>query len=213
MLFSRKKSQPIWYLDILFKYQKSFLVLLILITLVQGFFLSRLEYEYDIEQLFPLNDPELAFHRTTEKKFALHQEMLILGIENSQGVFNADFLQRLDSLTQRLSQHELIEIVNSPINQYYFVWAPFRDKKEFFLHPNDPYRYQQDSIFIHAYRDVAPKFISRQNTAICSYIFLKEALNEETKEEMRSFLQEAIADIGFEKYHLYGGCLCEGFLC
>jgi predicted RND superfamily exporter protein len=204
MQFLRKKLQPTWYLDALFKYQRPFLLLILLITVVLGYFSSRLEYEYDIEQLFPINDPELTFHRETQEKFALPQEMLILGIENSGGIFNQDFLQRLDSLTNRLGQQELVQVVNTPINQYYFVWSPFRDRKKFFIHPNNPTRYEQDSILIHAYRDVAPKFISRQNTAVCSYIFLKEGLNEETKEEMRSFVQEAMEDIGFEKYYLYG---------
>jgi hydrophobe/amphiphile efflux-3 (HAE3) family protein len=204
MQFLRKKSPPTWYLDALFKYQRPFLLLILLITVVLGYFSSRLEYEYDIEQLFPINDPELAFHRETQEKFALPQDMLILGVENSRGIFNRDFLQRLDGLTSRLGQHEMVQTVNSPVNQYYFVWSPFRDRKKFFLHPNDPARYEQDSILIHAYRDVAPKFISRQHTAICSYIFLKEALNEDTKEEMRSFVQAAIEDIGFEKYYLYG---------
>ncbi len=204
MQFLPKKSPLTWYLDALFRYQKLVLLCIVLITAVQGYFISQLEYEYDIEQLFPMNDPDLDFHRATEQKFALHQEMLILGIENSGGLFNQDFLRRLDSLTNRLGRHELVQTVNSPINQYYFVWAPFRDRKKFFIHPNDPSRYEKDSIFMHAYTDVAPKFISRKNTATCSYIFLKEALNEETKEEMRAYVQAAINDIGFEKYYLYG---------
>ena len=204
MHFLRKRLQHIWYLDTLFKHQKQFLLLIMLLTAVQLYFVSRLEYTYDIEQLFPVNDPELKFYRDIEEKFALHKDMLILGIESEKGIFNRDFLQRLDSLTHKLGQHELIETVNSPINQYYFVWAPFGDRKKFFIYPNDTSRYQQDSIFLHAYTDVTPKFISRKNTAICSYIFLKEALTAETKEEMRSFVAENIKTIGFDKYYLYG---------
>lgn len=204
MRFLRKKLWLIWRLDFLFKYQKQFLLLIVLITAAQGYFMSRMEFEYDIEQLFPVDDPELTFHRAVQEKFALHQEMLILGIENQEGVFNSDFLIRLDSLTKRLASHELIQTVNSPVNQYYFVWAPFRDKKKFFIHPHDATRFQQDSIFMHAYTDVAPKFISRQHTAVCSYLFLKEGLNEDTKEEMQAFVQQCMEDIGFEKYYLYG---------
>ncbi len=204
MQFLRRKLRPIWYLNTLFNYQVQFLLLIILITAVQLFFVSRLEYAYDIEQLFPVNDPELKFYRDVSEKFALHKEMLILGVENKQGIFNKDFLHRLDSLTQKLGRHPLIETVNSPINQYYFVWAPFGDKKKFFIYPRDTSRYQQDSVFLHAYKDVASKFISRKNTAICCYLFLKEALDENSKDEMRSYVHQIIETIGFEKYYLYG---------
>ena len=54
------------------------------ITIVQAFFIGQLQYDYDIEQLFPKNDPELQFHREVEEKFTFHQDYLILGIENKK---------------------------------------------------------------------------------------------------------------------------------
>ena len=187
-----------------FKYQNHILLLVLLITVVQALFISRLQYDYDIEQLFPKNDPELEFHRQTEQKFAFHEDFLILGIENSDGVFNTDFLLRLDSLIKILDGHPLVRNVNAPTNLRYHYRTPFGIKSSPFIHLNTTSRYQEDSLRLHAYSDVSSKFISRRNTAICSYIFLNEALNDQTKEEVRSFVVEKVAAIGFDKHHLYG---------
>lgn len=166
--------------------------------------MSQLQYDYDIEQLFPKNDPELQFHQEVKETFAHHQDYLILGIENQNGVFTIDFLPRLDSLVKKLAQHQLISEVNAPTNLRYFFKTPFGIKDLPFVHPHDSSRYVQDSIFMHSYVDVAPKFISRKNTAICSYIFLTEALTEKSKDEMRSFVAENITAFGFDKHYLYG---------
>ena len=188
----------------LLKYQYQLLLIVVLITAMQGYFASQLQFDYNIEHLFPKNDPELQFHRETEQKFAFHQDYLILGIENKAGIFNASFLQRLDSLTKKLQGHELIKYVNAPTNLRYYFRTPFGIKNLPFLHPGDSKRYPNDSTRLHRYTDVAPKFISRKHTAICSYIFLTEALNDNTKEEMRSFVQEHIMRLGFDKHYLYG---------
>lgn len=188
----------------LLKYQKQLLFLVFLITGVQAYFMSQLEYDYDIEQLFPKNDPELQFHREVEEKFAYHQDYLILGIENKAGIFKGNFLLRLDSLAKKLAQHKLVKEVNSPTNLRYHLRTPFGIKTLPFLHPQNFDRYEQDSIFLHSYQDVAPKFISKKYTAICSYIFLNEALTEGNKDEMRSFINKNIAAIGFDKHYIYG---------
>ena len=198
------KSLPLPPMSTLFKYQKHLFALVFLITTVQAYFMSQLEYDYNVEQLFPKNDPELQFNQTVKKTFEHHQDYLILGIEHTNGIFNDDFLPRLDSLVKKLEQHKLVKYINAPTNLRYYFKTPFGIKDLPFLHPHDIGRYEQDSIFLHSYIDVVPKFISTKNTAICSYLFLNEALTQDTKDEMRSFIAKNVANIGFDKYYLYG---------
>ena len=188
----------------LFKYQNYIFTLVVLITAMQAYFMSQLQYDYNMEQLFPKNDPALQFHQDVKATFDHHQDYLILGIENKNGIFSTDFLPRLDSLVKKLAQHKLIKEINAPTNLRYFFKTPFGIKDLPFIHPYDSSRYVSDSVFMHSYVDVVPKFISRKNTAICSYLFLKEALTEETKDEMRDFVAENITAFGFDRHYLYG---------
>lgn len=172
-------------------------------TGVQAYFATQLQFNYDIEQLFPKNDPALQFHREIEEKFAFHQDYLILGTTSQSGIFEGDFLVRLDRLVEVLKQHPLVKEINAPTNLRYHFRTPFGIKNLPFLHPLDSSRYEKDSIFLHSYTDVAPKFISKKNTATCSFIFLNEALTEDNKTEFRSFINQSVDSIGFDHHYIY----------
>lgn len=180
-----------------------FFFVIALITIVQGYFATQLNYDYDIEQLFPKDDPELAFYEEVKEKFAHHQDYLILGLENSESIYQGDFLRRLDSLVSFLEQHALVKEVNSPTNLRYHFRTPFGIQNSPFLHPHNVERYAVDSAFLQAHPDVFPKFISRQNDAVCVFLFLTEALNDQTKDEFRNFIIKHTGQLDFKQPHLY----------
>jgi hypothetical protein len=174
-----------------------------LITIVQGYFATQLNYDYNIEQLFPKHDPELAFYEEVQEKFAHHQDYLILGLENSESIYQGDFLLRVDSLVGLLQQHSLVKEVNAPTNLRYHFRTPLGIQSSPFLHPHNQERYAADSAFLQAYPDVFPKFIARKNDAVCVYVFLTEALTDQNKDEFRCFILQQTAQTGFSQPHLY----------
>lgn len=153
--------------------------------------------------MFPKNDPQLLFHEEVQEKFAHHQDYLILGIEHHENIYQGVFLQQLDSLVKTLEQHELVKEVNAPTNLRYYFRTPFGIQSLPFLHPHQADRYQEDARFLANHPDVKPKFVSRNNTAICAFIFLHEALNDTTKNELRTFLDQNVTDLGFATHHIY----------
>ncbi len=180
-----------------------FFLIIALITIVQGYFATQLNYDYNIEQLFPKHDPELAFYEEVKEKFADPQDYLILGLENSESIYQGDFLLRVDSLVGLLQQHSLVKEVNAPTNLRYHFRTALGIQNLPFLHPHDQSRYAADSAFLQAYPDVFPKFVARQNDAVCVYVFLTEALTDENKDEFRRFILQQTAETGFRQPHLY----------
>lgn len=180
-----------------------FFLIIALITIVQGYFATQLNYDYNIEQLFPKHDPELAFYEEVQEKFAHHQDYLILGLENSESIYQGDFLLRVDSLVGLLQQHSLVKEVNAPTNLRYHFRTPLGIQSSPFLHPHNQERYAADSAFLQAYPDVFPKFIARKNDAVCVYVFLTEALTDQNKDEFRCFILQQTAQTGFSQPHLY----------
>lgn len=180
-----------------------FFLVIALITIVQGYFATQLNYDYNIEQLFPKHDPELAFYEEVKEKFAHPQDYLILGLEHTESIYQGNFLLRLDSLVGLLEQHSLVKEVNAPTNLRYYLRTPLGIQSLPFLHPHNQVRYAADSAYLQAYPDVFPKFVARQNDAVCVYVFLTEALTDQNKEEFRDFIVEQTAQTGFHQPHLY----------
>lgn len=188
----------------IFKFRKYILFAAALITILQGYQASKLSFDYDIAQLFPKNDPELIFHQSVAETFAYHQPYLILGIETPEGVFNDRFLQSLDQLTHRLEAHPLIRSVEGPTSIRNMLLTPFGRVDPPFIHLGDSRRYERDSIRLHAYADVASKFISRRHSAVCLYLQLTEDLNDRTKDELRDFIEVQLDRREFDRHYLYG---------
>lgn len=180
-----------------------FFLFLALITLAQGYFATQLNYDYNVEQLFPKHDPELVFYEEVKEKFEHHQDYLIVGLEHSASIYQGDFLLRLDSLVGLLQQHSLVKEINAPTNLRYHFRTPLGIQSAPFLHPHKQERYAADSAFLQAYPDVFPKFIARKNDAVCVYVFLTEALTDQNKEEFRRFIFQQTAQLGFKQPHLY----------
>lgn len=180
-----------------------FFLLIALITLVQGYFATQLNYDYNVEQLFPKHDPELVFYEEVKEKFEHHQDYLIVGLEHSASIYQGDFLLRLDSLIGLLQQHSLVKEINAPTNLRYHFRTPLGIQSAPFLHPHKQERYAADSAFLQAHPDVFPKFIARKNDAVCVYVFLTEALTDQNKEEFRRFIFQQTAQLGFKQPHLY----------
>ena len=121
-----------------------------MITLAQGYFATQLNYDYNIEQLFPKHDPELAFYEEVKEKFVHHQDYLILGLAHSSSIYQGDFLLRLDSLVGLLQQHSLVKEINAPTNLRYHFRTPLGIQSAPFLHPNKQVSYAAGSAFLQA---------------------------------------------------------------
>ena len=73
-----------------------------LISVVMVFAVFDLDIDYDLENLFPQDDPELAFFREFRERYASENDYLSVGIYHANGLFETEFLQKLDQLCQDL---------------------------------------------------------------------------------------------------------------
>ena len=78
--------------------------------------LPQLKFNYVFEDFFPVNDPELEFYREFSSKFENDNDYLLIGIENKQGTFKQDLLQKIKALTDSLKHVEDVQSVVSITN-------------------------------------------------------------------------------------------------
>ena len=67
-----------------------------------------LKFSFNFEDFFPQGDPDLQFFERFKEKFEADDNFLLIAIENEEGVFEQDFLEKFDSLGKLIKPLEEI---------------------------------------------------------------------------------------------------------
>jgi predicted RND superfamily exporter protein len=84
------------------KHPKKVTILMVLIMLILGAFIYRINIDTDPENMLSRNEAVRIFHNEMKKEFSLH-DMVVLGVVNERdpdGVFNPDSLKNIYELTE-----------------------------------------------------------------------------------------------------------------
>lgn len=88
--------------DLIFRYPRRYLALLVLLTGVFGFFYAKLPVDTSVESLIIENDPDLVIYEEFKEQFG-EDEFLVVGF-TSPDIFTETFLNAIDGLTRGLEQ-------------------------------------------------------------------------------------------------------------
>ena len=86
------------------KYSKLVLGGLLVLTLFFVYQASRVELDYDFEKFYPTSDPETEFFLEYRQKFQSDNDFLLLAIQRDKGVFDKDFLNKIDKLDDDVAE-------------------------------------------------------------------------------------------------------------
>ncbi|MCB0851451.1 MAG: MMPL family transporter, partial [Bacteroidetes bacterium] len=188
------------------KYTSWFLGAIVVITLIFGSALTQLKFDFDVENLFPRHDKDLRFYQEHIDDFKSDKTYMIIGIEANGGVFNPNFLARLDAFTREMDSSEMALSASSITNVRYYLINPFfKTTERPVIHPLEPDSYEKDSLFLVHYPDVKEKFISSLGTAVTVYLELPNDIDSIDGQQFMSQLEEKLRRHGFEQYHFSGG--------
>jgi len=96
-----------WLVTFSIRNPKKMLSLIGLMTLVLGFFLiSRFSIETNPSKSFSRDLDVIKFYNLTQKKFGM-KDMVLIGIENDQGVFNVQTLRFIEEVIHRIENLKL----------------------------------------------------------------------------------------------------------
>jgi predicted RND superfamily exporter protein len=174
------------------------------ITLLSLIPLSHLKFEFNIEKLFPANDPDLAFFQEFQHQFqsGIDDEFIFIGLKNKQGIFQQDFLKKADSLTRYISGLENIIKVYSltSSNLIYFKGDSLQARP--LIHISQPERYQEDSIYLFRSMEYRDLLVSKDGRSIAIAAFNTQNLGDEQKDRILDGIQSTINHLGFDEAHL-----------
>ena len=178
--------------------------IVVAITLLSLIPLSHLKFEFNIEKLFPVRDPDLAFFQEFQHQFhsEIDDEFIFIGLKNEEGIFRQDFLKKTDSLTRYISQLENIIKVYSltSSNLIYFKGDSLQARP--LIHINNPEHYQQDSIYLFQSREYHDLLVSKDGRSIAIAAFNTQNLGDEQKDRILNGIQSTIDHLGFDEAYL-----------
>src|SRR3989338_217563 len=85
-------------------YPKTVIGVMLTVTLLFGLQFPKITVDTDPKHMLPATSPVRQYNDQVERAFALHPDVIVLGIVNPQGVVNPHTLKRIAELTRTVQQ-------------------------------------------------------------------------------------------------------------
>jgi len=179
---------------------------LTLVLLFLGYSSSKLEFDYDFEKFFPQENNDLAFYEDYREKFENDNDFILLGFANEGGVFEQEFLEKIESFTVKLRTLPHLREVVSPLEMSYFELSPggMGFKKSPIFHVDDPEQYAADRERLENSIEPVAEMVNLENNSLIVVIKNKQLINKEDSDELATALQDLIDEEGFKEIHVMG---------
>lgn len=188
------------------KYSKYVLAGLTLVLLFLGYSSSKLEFDYDFEKFFPQEDNDLVFYEDYREKFENDNDFILLGFTNETGVFDQQFLQKIQGFTVKLRELPHLREVISPLEMKFVEVSPagFGFSQRPFFHIDDTSRYTNDRERIEKSIEPVTEMVNLDNNSLIMVIKNKQLIDKDDSDELARALQEIIDQEGFKEVHVMG---------
>lgn len=162
-----------------------------------------LKFDYDFEAFFPNEDNELEQYQTFRNRFEWDNEFVLLAMENKEGIFKKDFLQKIDSLSHDLKQLAYVDRVISPttIRNVSMNGLPVQKR---LMHTDDESLYREDSIHIYNTPELIGSFFPQDARSLCIYIKTDQGLSKTKSDSLARSIERAFAAYHFDEIHFVG---------
>ncbi|MCC6371968.1 MAG: MMPL family transporter [Bacteroidia bacterium] len=192
----------------LIKHPKTYNLLIILAVIALSVFfalrLPSLRFDYDFEAFFPNEDNELEVFENYRKTFGYDNEFVLLALENKQGIFKKDFLSRVDSLTQALSDIPNIKKVISPTNLKTLNLGGLVPVNQRVLHWDDESLYADDSAAIYKSGIYTGSYFPANAKSLSIFIKTEDNLKKNASDTLATNIERALNSFRFDETHHVG---------
>ncbi len=166
--------------------------------------LLQLKFDFDFESFFPKDHPDLTFFNEFKEDFAYDNDYLLLALENQPSIFEKQFLEKVDLLTQNLRNIEGTESLLSPTDFALPIKASFGVAHTKILHIESIDRLKQDSIKIASRGNLEKNLFSENFDALMIQIQHKHFESLEASIDYLQQVDSVLAVFPEESVHMAG---------
>ena len=180
------------------------LLVILIISILATISSSRISFDYDFEKFFPLGDRDLDYFLEYRQQFENDNDFLLVGFENTKGIFHKNFLLQIDSLTRFLESLPQVDQVLSPTNVSRLIHGPMGWIPISYLHLDEPHRLAEDSIKIYEQGELVGQLFSSDGKAISMLIKHRQRIKRAGADSLMNSLEGQIKALGLPPPHLAG---------
>lgn len=166
--------------------------------------LKDIRFDYDFEAFFPNEDKELELYNNYRQTFGYDNEFVLIALENKKGIFQKEFLAKVNKLTQKVSEVDNVVRVNSPTNLKSIAWGGLMPIQKRVLHFENPELYKDDSTEIYNTPHLIGSFFPTDAKSLTIFIKTKDLLSKKKSDTLAIALEKLIYKHGFDEVHYVG---------
>lgn len=187
------------------------LSIFILITAGLGYHLKDIRFDYNFENFFPSHDEETTFFNEYRDEYQSDNDFLLVSIENEEGIFNKDFLKKVDEYTLQISDVKHIDQVRSITSekeQFIFPGGSTSSKPYIDLDDFDPKR---DSARIYKNEELINTFVSKNGKALCIFIKHEDYLSKKKSDQVVKDIKEISEKLKIKNIRIAGRAVGQAY--
>lgn len=180
-----------------------------IISIFSIFKVTELRFDYDFEAFFPHHHPETEYYIEFRKNFETDNDFFIVVLENKEGVFQREFLEQVDTLTERLKRLPNMLEVAGPTQLKEYVRDPFLGSvfPRPLLRWDEPENYQIDSIAIFNNPQWVGSFFSADGKCVAINMKHTQRLGKRACDELSHQIEFEVSQLKFDEHHTIGRAL------
>ncbi|MGB1120369.1 MAG: efflux RND transporter permease subunit [Saprospiraceae bacterium] len=163
-----------------------------------------LKFSFNFEDFFPQGDPDLQFFERFKEKFEADDNFLLIAVENKEGVFEQDFLEKFDSLGKLIKPLKVIKDVQSITTIKYPIISPLFTTQVDAVHIDDPSRYEEDKKRLLEDERFVGNLISEDATSVVLFAKTVDKMPQEEAENLMDSVRLLVNSFGFDDQHYLG---------
>ncbi|MBI2257443.1 MAG: MMPL family transporter [Flavobacteriia bacterium] len=186
------------------KYSKLILIIVLLLTILFGYFVPKISFDYDFEKFFPSKDEDTKFYFKHREIYQSDNDFLLIAIENSKGVFSIPFLNKVEKLRNEISKLKYVTFVRSITseNELFLLTGGAIGKKPYYSKSSDMLK--SDSTRIYQHKEIVNNLISKDGKSLCLFIKHQDFLPGVKSKILINKIIEIDKKFSFEKTRIAG---------
>lgn len=182
-----------------------------LLTVLFTYQATKLQFNYNFEEFFPANDSEADYFYNYRQNFSTDNDFILISVENQAGIFNLNFLEKLEAFRKSIQRLDLVESTRAISNE-----------KEFFIYKNGktsqrPYigwkdsLLPKDSINIYENEELINSLVSKDGKAVAIIVQHQNYLSKAKSDRINGEIDSIAQSFTFDKVRMSGRVIGQKF--
>jgi hypothetical protein len=181
------------------------------ITAIFGYFaISRIKFDFDMRNFYPLNNPETDFFYQYTDEFGWDDDYILIGLETKgKDVFEQKFLKAVDSLGKLVRKHHNVKNVASPTEMEIYRYVPYMNvvSNSPLIHLDEPDRLANDRKTVMSRKELVGNLFAPDKKSVAIIIKQLPNLQYENCDSLVKHLEKLVQPFSeFKKVHFAGKC-------